>query len=115
MKTINLVVVLLILLLSRAHSDEKKFERYKTSDGLPQNNVYAIVQDARGFMWFGTQEGLSRFDGYLIKTFQIDGSVGSLSSKTIYSLCTDKEGTLWVGTIDGLRRLKNTFAGFPFS
>jgi len=48
--------------ITQAYADELKFDRYKTADGLVQNNVYAIAQDARGFMWFGTQDGLSRYN-----------------------------------------------------
>lgn len=50
------------------------FEHLKVEDGLAQNTVMAILQDSKGFMWFGTKDGLNRYDGYQFRTFRNDPS-----------------------------------------
>ena len=78
------------------------FLRVSLQEGLSQAAVHAIVQDKEGYMWFGTQEGLNRFDGYEFKTFlneQTDSN--SLSHNWVYALLVDRDGVLWVGTNGG--------------
>src|SRR5580700_4587028 len=53
-------------------SDDLRFSRLSTAQGLSQTRVAQIVQDDRGFMWFGTQYGLNRYDGYSYKVFTHD-------------------------------------------
>ncbi|RSK47322.1 sensor histidine kinase [Hymenobacter rigui] len=78
------------------------FRTLTAQDGLVQNSVLAAVQDQRGFMWLGTQDGLSRYDGSQCRTFRNDPQrPGSLSSNFILSLTEDRAGTLWVGTGGG--------------
>lgn len=75
------------------------FHNYSTEDGLPQSTVYDIVQDSSGFIWFGTEAGLGKFDGINIETFSLsDGIIGN----NIEVLFIDKLGSLWIGTTDGL-------------
>jgi len=89
-----------------------KFERIyseniKIEKGLSQNNVYSIIQDRIGFMWFGTWDGLNKFDGYNYKIWKsvlYNKSFG-LSNETIYSLYEDKDGLIWIGTESGLNML----------
>lgn len=79
-----------------------KFERLGISDGLSQNSVLCIVQDRQGFMWFGTEEGLNRYDGYHFTTFTHDErNSNSLSDSYILSLYVDARGDLWIGTAAG--------------
>lgn len=74
-------------------------DRLTTADGLPNSNVTAIVQDARGFMWFGTQDGLARYDGTRMTVYRPnDKEPHSISSGYITSLALDSSGKLWVGT-----------------
>ena len=62
----------------------------------------SVTQDHQGFMWFGAQEGLHRFDGYQLVSFHHDTSQpNSLSSNVISSILTDKKRRLWVGTQGG--------------
>jgi ligand-binding sensor domain-containing protein/DNA-binding CsgD family transcriptional regulator len=78
------------------------FEPIAVNDGLPHQTVYRVLQDRKGFMWFGTQRGLMRYDGYSCRLFgqtQV-GSPGFLS-KPIHALLEDKKGDLWVGTHSG--------------
>jgi signal transduction histidine kinase/ligand-binding sensor domain-containing protein len=75
-----------------------KFRRLSTADGLSQTRVEEIVQDDRGFIWFGTQYGLNRFDGYEFKVFVHDPrNANSLSGVVVTALFKDRSGALWVG------------------
>ncbi len=79
------------------------FRHYQVENGLSNNSVLCSVQDKAGFMWFGTKDGLNRFDGYRFKLFNTnDGNGNNLSIDAIYSLVIDGSGTLWVGAQKGL-------------
>ncbi|WP_163717501.1 hybrid sensor histidine kinase/response regulator transcription factor [Mangrovibacterium lignilyticum] len=79
-----------------------KFQYYTTNEGLSQNTVDCILKDQRGFMWFGTWNGLSKFDGYSFTTFRSESDPSGLPSNFIYTLCEDRDGNIWVGTRKGL-------------
>jgi signal transduction histidine kinase/ligand-binding sensor domain-containing protein len=75
-----------------------RFTRISTSNGLSQTRVSQIVQDDRGFIWFGTQYGIDRYDGYEFKVFVHEaGRVNSLAGAYVYSLFKDRSGMLWIG------------------
>ena len=83
-----------------------RFNRLSIEEGLPQSVVQAITQDAEGFIWLGTQGGLSRYDGYEFVNYFHDPDVAhSLSNDWVWDLHLDAEGALWVGTNGGLSRL----------
>ena len=85
-----------------AHAPKYLFTHLTTSDGLPQNHVSAILQDRQGFMWFGTEEGLSRYDGYHFTIFKYDQlDRHSISSNIITDLMEDRDGAIWVATMGG--------------
>jgi ligand-binding sensor domain-containing protein/signal transduction histidine kinase len=94
-----------------------KFDRIGLEHGLPQSSVGAIVQDRQGFLWFGTQEGLSKYDGYGFTNYKYQPhDSSSLSENWVSSLCEDRYGTLWVGTHGGglnkFDRYKEVFTHF---
>lgn len=94
-----------------------RFTHLTNEDGLAQNRVTALLQDRQGFMWIGTGNGLSRFDGYSITTLRHDpDNDNSLGGNNIVSLMEARDGNLWVGTTDGgLTRynpLTNTFTRY---
>ena len=93
------------------------FARLAVEQGLSQNTVQVILQDATGFLWFGTEEGLNRYDGYAVRVFKHDPDrPGSLPSNTITALHADQAGRLWVGTESGLSlfdRQSETFSVVP--
>lgn len=73
--------------------------RRMTAEGLSRTRVAQIVQDHQGFMWFGTQRGLYRYDGHDLRVFRYDArQAGSLSGVYVHSLLRDRAGTLWVGS-----------------
>jgi signal transduction histidine kinase/ligand-binding sensor domain-containing protein/DNA-binding response OmpR family regulator len=79
------------------------FRHYRNDNGLSNNTVMACLQDRRGFIWFGTKEGLSRFDGFQFKIFLHNSLVSnSLSNNFILSLCEDGDGCIWIGTSEGI-------------
>ncbi|AYA37402.1 hypothetical protein D3Y59_10265 [Hymenobacter oligotrophus] len=78
------------------------FRTLTSQNGLSENNVYAIAQDQRGFLWLATQDGLNRYDGASFRVFRSDPQVrGSLGSNFVLALATDKKGGVWVGTGGG--------------
>jgi len=89
------------------------FQRFTTEDGLSQGTITAIVQDHRGFMWIGTQDGLNRFDGVEFKTYRHSSQdTSSLSSSWVTSLYEDRTHNLWVGTLRGLNRFDRRSESF---
>ena len=101
---IRLLVILEMSCLIDADASENLFfEHFNMENGLSQNTVNCIVQDDDGFMWFGTKDGLNRFDGLNFKIYRhVSNDVNSLGSSYILSLCKDSDGVLWVGTDLGL-------------
>ncbi len=86
----------------RAQGTSLRFEHISITEGLSQSEVNCILQDRKGFMWFGTLDGLNRYDGYLIKVYRQNAVVpNSISSNSIQSIYEDKYGNLWVGTFGG--------------
>ncbi len=101
----------LLLLSAYAHSAKSvfpqnrdiDFTRLNADDGLSHATARRIIQDSKGFMWIGTQQGLNRFDGYKFEIFNYDPEdSNSLSSGWIYDIFEDRDGQIWVATDDGL-------------
>ena len=80
------------------------FSHISGENGLSQSNVKAILQDSYGFMWFGTKNGLNRFDGTSIEQINCDDYVSGKGNHNISALFEDKERQLWVGTDRGVYR-----------
>lgn len=82
-----------------SQSDQIYFEPISPDQGLSQNDVNCILQDRQGFMWFGTNDGLNRYDGYTFQVFKPDPSKAfAISSNLIQALEEDFEGRIWIGT-----------------
>ena len=90
-----------------------RFRKLANPQNLSQVRVGSIVQDGQGFLWFGTWNGLNRYDGYKLKVFKHEaGNNASLSGTHVYSLFRDRSGNLWVGTdqfLDRYEPLTETF------
>ncbi|MCX7987083.1 MAG: ATP-binding protein [Bacteroidales bacterium] len=103
MRPFFLLVLIFNSFFIQASVDEIRFEHYTMDEGLPNNLVDCILQDKRGFMWFGTWNGLSRFDGYHFKNFNaLDSSSKGINSNYIFALYQDENENIWVGTKNGL-------------
>ena len=76
-----------------------RFERMGIEDGLSHSAVWKILQDSEGYMWFGTQDGLNRYDGYNFTVYRYDPEdPQSLRNDHISAIYEDRSGVLWVGT-----------------
>src|SRR5713226_2901741 len=95
------------------NQNDIRFTRLSTSEGLSQMRASTIVQDNKGFIWFGTQYGLNRYDGYTFKAFLHEpGNPNSLSGVFINSLFKDRSGALWIGCDQLLDRFDPTTETF---
>jgi ligand-binding sensor domain-containing protein/signal transduction histidine kinase len=95
-----------------------RFEHLGLEQGLAQETVKTILQDRAGFMWFGTQGGLNRYDGYRMRVYRSDpGDPASLPDNYIQASYEDGDGRLWFGTRGGLARFDEAtqkFVRYPF-
>ena len=114
-KLFKIFLVLLFLpALIYPQKPDIKFKRLSIEHGLSQSTVDAIAQDQAGFMWFGTEDGLNRYDGYQFTVYKHDPeNPNSISSNNIWCLYVDRNGFLWIGTFtDGLNRFDPKSAFF---
>ena len=100
-----------------AQTNSIRFDTISTEQGLSQSTVHAILQDQQGFMWFGTEGGLNKYDGYQFTVYKHDPDDSkSLIDNVIESMYEDRDGELWIGTSAGLDRLDSktgTFIHYP--
>jgi signal transduction histidine kinase/ligand-binding sensor domain-containing protein/DNA-binding response OmpR family regulator len=103
--------------LSNSQVLSPKFKHLSTVEGLSQSHVSAILKDSRGFMWFGTEDGLDKYDGYKFTHYKNDrNNKSSIIDNLVYDILEYPAGNLWVATAGGLDRLnrdKNTFTHYP--
>jgi ligand-binding sensor domain-containing protein/signal transduction histidine kinase/AraC-like DNA-binding protein len=79
------------------------FDHFSVKEGLSQNSIMAIHKDTEGFMWFGTKDGLNKFDGYQFTTYRHNlYDDNSLSGNFVKTITEDRDGILWIGTDNGL-------------
>ncbi len=82
-----------------------QFSHYGVSEGLSQSEILCILQDSEGYIWFGTQNGLNKFDGYSFESFFNDpADIHTISSNWIFDIAEDQNGILWIGTKGGLNK-----------
>jgi len=93
-----------------ARGDRLPARAYTTQDGLPVNQMNDILADSSGFLWFASDEGLTRFDGYEFHTFTTDDG---LPSAAITKLLEARDGSFWLGTNKGLCHFRPHLPGQP--
>ena len=108
MKKLTLILLLglwgMVSAFGSAASDmQYYFVNFDITNGLSQNSVLAILQDRKGFLWFGTKDGLNRYDGISFRVFKQDGRHGGgPGNNYITELHEDRQGRIWIGTDAGL-------------
>ncbi len=113
MKYLHYLLLLLSLQNLTAQEWNKTLEKKKivfqyetTNEGINENTTHDILQDKMGFMWFGTPNGLYKFDGFKYTVYQTEqGNKNSLSENNVIALYEDSKGLLWIGTDDGVNVL----------
>ena len=109
----SLLLLLCISQKSNAQKENLRFEHLGVEDGLSNDNVTAILQDSKGYIWFGTMDGLNKYDGYSFTKYRFDPlDSNSLSQNMIYTIFEDKSGAIWVSTFEGLCRFERSAEKF---
>ena len=108
-KFLVLLCVITSINTSIIYADINKHFNFKNltiEDGLSQSTVETIFQDSKGYIWFGTNDGLDRYNGYEFKHYKFDKyDKNSLPNNYIVDIIEDKYGYLWISTIAGLSRI----------
>lgn len=129
---VGLMVIVLLLAASAAcpalagsdgwpaDDDRYRFGRLTVAEGLSHNVILAVLQDRYGYLWFGTEDGLNKYDGHSFTVYKHDPVDSlSLSDSWITALLEDEEGNLWIGTRQGglnrFDRESETFVRYPYS
>lgn len=103
LKKIAVLFFLMLSFMANAVSQPYYFKSYQIENGLANNTVTCTLQDRKGFIWFGTKDGLSRFDGYTFKNYRnIPGDIKSLGNNVIHVLYEDADDLIWAGTDNGI-------------
>ncbi|WP_299780729.1 two-component regulator propeller domain-containing protein [uncultured Formosa sp.] len=106
MKKTHIFTIISVFICLSGFAQHFNFKHLSVKDGLVSNMVHTTIQDSDGFMWFGTEDGLSRYDGYsFLNFFQSPTDTLSLSNNLILTLAEDKNKQLWIGTHQGLNML----------
>jgi len=112
LKNIQFLCFLLLITFSSLYAQDflkknqsLKFKKFSLSEGLSQSSVLSILQDSKGFLWFGTRDGLNKYDGNTFKTYRYDyKNENSISNGFIKALLEDENGNIWIGTNNGLNK-----------
>ena len=96
----------------KAQSTDLNFERILSDKGLSQNTIHYILQDKQGYMWFATEDGLDKYDGYSFTVYKNNpNNLNSIPDNFIWTLYEDKDRNLWIGTNSGGLSKLNTLTG----
>jgi ligand-binding sensor domain-containing protein len=114
-QTFSLILILIIPFILnseiiRPQGNDLIFDQIFLEEGLSQSIVKCILQDREGFMYFGTEDGLNRYDGYTFTVMRNNPlDINSLSYNDINAMCLDKEGNIWIGTFNSGLNKYNPF------
>ena len=102
-KLLLLIVVQILCMHTFVVNAQRIFSTsYTMDDGLAANRVYSILQDSCGFMWFGTDDGLSRFDGIKFKNYYLSEYINATTSNSVKKIFIDRRGKMWIGLDSGI-------------
>ncbi len=102
------VLLIVLGLFTQILSPQKvlNFDSFSIEDGFSSSKANVIIQDSKGFIWVGTWNGLTRFDGYNTRTYSSGiEDRGVISNREVTALLEDKDGNIWIGTSLGLNKL----------
>lgn len=113
---IAFILIMFFCIATKLQSQQRfKFERLKIDHGLTHKRVYCVTQDSKGFLWFGTEEGLAKYDGYEFKIYTHDPKDSmSISNDYILSICESHDGNIWLGTYGGLNKFDPQLEKFTY-
>ena len=110
-KHIGFLILVISAFVANAQEFDFQFDHLsseinRVEKGLSQNSVLSILQDSKGFLWFGTWDGLNKYDGYSFSSWSesISDDVSRISNTTIHAIYEDEKGNLWLGTEGGLNK-----------
>jgi ligand-binding sensor domain-containing protein len=117
MRVLGVILLFLVQAFSGGRcfgqNESVRFEHIGFGQGLSSETVISILQDSKGYIWFGTFDGLNKYDGYSFTKYRFDPlDTNSLSENFIYTIFEDKFGSIWVSTYDGLCRFDRTTETF---
>lgn len=102
-KTVFLLITISLLCYNFVHGQKYYFKHYQVENGLSHNTVFCAFQDHNGFMWFGTKDGLNRYDGNRFKIFRhSENDSLSIGNNFVHHLFEDNNKQLWIGTENGI-------------
>jgi signal transduction histidine kinase/ligand-binding sensor domain-containing protein/DNA-binding response OmpR family regulator len=102
MKALVFLTLLCLTCVASFSQQQIRFEHLGINEGLSQSNITCILQDTRGFIWFGTRDGINMYDGYHFTVYKNDANdTNSLSHNFIKCIIEDEKGDLWIGTWGG--------------
>ncbi len=96
--TVALLFLLFPIVCTQGQNGHPHFRNYTTSDGLPSSEVYTAFEDSQGYIWFGTDNGVSRFNGYEFENF---GASEGLMDNVVFHIKEDAKGRIWMNTMSG--------------
>ncbi|MCU4163531.1 ligand-binding sensor domain-containing protein [Carboxylicivirga caseinilyticus] len=116
---LSFLILLFVCLVSSGQNSPVRFQHIDINDGLSLSSVYCVFRDSKGYMWFGTEDGLNRYDGYHFRVFRSEAeNQNSICHKWIESIAEDSLGCLWFGSTNGLSRFnpaEEVFTNFTFA
>ena len=100
--------------LCYAQSPQPSFKNYTVADGLPSSEVYQVIQDKKGYMWFATDRGVVKYDGYNFKKFTTQDG---LTDNVVFQLYEDYKERIWMLPMNGELCFieNNTISLYPFN
>ena len=106
MRNLFLTIIIILSNINSSFSLTLNFEKFQSLDFLPTKEVRCLYEDKKGFIWFGTSNGLFRFDGYETKIYKSNlNTPDLLTDNNVSTLVEDQDDNLWIGTNKGLNRL----------